>query len=148
MMPQLGVLSTVHEQAATEVFERDCLIRLGACSRRSARGRPGQPCVHGGSSRPTGSRSMDRRGARSGTWRCCRCPPTARARAASRSPERGFDVGAGKGKPLEARSAAASSDSSSTRAAAGRSRCPTDAAERIEKLRAWNAALDVYPREI
>src|SRR5438093_5751126 len=29
--PQLGVLSTVHARAATEVFERDCLIFLGPC---------------------------------------------------------------------------------------------------------------------
>ena len=29
MMPHLGVLSTVHAAAATEVFEKDCLIRLG-----------------------------------------------------------------------------------------------------------------------
>lgn len=31
MMPQLGVLSQVHKKAATEVFERDCLIYLGTC---------------------------------------------------------------------------------------------------------------------
>ena len=31
MMPHLGVLSTVNEQAATEVFEKDCLIHLGTC---------------------------------------------------------------------------------------------------------------------
>jgi uncharacterized protein (TIGR01319 family) len=29
MMPQLGVLSTVEPEAATQVFDRDCLIRLG-----------------------------------------------------------------------------------------------------------------------
>tara|TARA_B100002052_G_scaffold294842_1_gene320300 strand:- start:473 stop:2269 length:1797 start_codon:yes stop_codon:yes gene_type:complete len=29
MMPQLGVLSSIHEAAALEVFDRDCLIRLG-----------------------------------------------------------------------------------------------------------------------
>jgi uncharacterized protein (TIGR01319 family) len=29
MMPQLGILSTVHPEAATQVFERDCLIMLG-----------------------------------------------------------------------------------------------------------------------
>jgi uncharacterized protein (TIGR01319 family) len=29
MMPQLGVLSTIHPVAATQVFDRDCLIRLG-----------------------------------------------------------------------------------------------------------------------
>jgi hypothetical protein len=31
MMPHLGVLSTVHPAAATEVFEKDCLVRLGTC---------------------------------------------------------------------------------------------------------------------
>jgi uncharacterized protein (TIGR01319 family) len=31
MMPHLGVLSTVHPQAALEIFEKDCLIRLGTC---------------------------------------------------------------------------------------------------------------------
>ncbi len=31
MMPHLGVLSTVHPDAATEVFEKDCLIYLGTC---------------------------------------------------------------------------------------------------------------------
>lgn len=31
MMPHLGVLSSVHPQAALEVFERDCLVRLGTC---------------------------------------------------------------------------------------------------------------------
>ncbi len=31
MMPQLGVLSTVHKKAALEVFEKDCLIELGSC---------------------------------------------------------------------------------------------------------------------
>jgi uncharacterized protein (TIGR01319 family) len=31
MMPQLGVLSTVNERAATEVFDKDCLIHLGTC---------------------------------------------------------------------------------------------------------------------
>jgi uncharacterized protein (TIGR01319 family) len=30
MMPHLGVLSTVHADAATEVFEKDCLVPLGA----------------------------------------------------------------------------------------------------------------------
>ncbi|MGI6296100.1 MAG: glutamate mutase L [Armatimonadota bacterium] len=29
MMPQLGVLSTIHPEAAAQVFERDCLIKLG-----------------------------------------------------------------------------------------------------------------------
>jgi uncharacterized protein (TIGR01319 family) len=31
MMPQLGVLAEISEKAATEVFEKDCLIYLGTC---------------------------------------------------------------------------------------------------------------------
>ena len=31
MMPHLGVLSTVQAQAALEIFEKDCLVRLGTC---------------------------------------------------------------------------------------------------------------------
>ena len=31
MMPQLGVLSAVHQKAAIEVFNKDCLVRLGTC---------------------------------------------------------------------------------------------------------------------
>ena len=31
MIPHLGVLSTVHRKAALEIFEKDCLVRLGTC---------------------------------------------------------------------------------------------------------------------
>ncbi len=31
MMPHLGVLSTVHPKAALEIFEKDCLVRIGVC---------------------------------------------------------------------------------------------------------------------
>ena len=41
MMPQLGVLSSVHEKAAIEVFNKDCLIRLGTCIAPIGEGEPG-----------------------------------------------------------------------------------------------------------
>jgi len=44
MMPHLGVLSTVHEQAATEVFVKDCLVPLGTCVAPKGTGKPGEPC--------------------------------------------------------------------------------------------------------
>jgi hypothetical protein len=31
MMPHLGVLSTVYPKASLEIFEKDCLVRLGTC---------------------------------------------------------------------------------------------------------------------
>ena len=41
MMPQLGVLSSVHEKAAIEVFNKDCLIRLGTCIAPIGKGKYG-----------------------------------------------------------------------------------------------------------
>ena len=43
MMPQLGVLSTVHPEAAAQVFERDCLIKLGSVIAPVGRAKPGEP---------------------------------------------------------------------------------------------------------
>jgi len=45
MMPQLGILSTVHPEAATQVFERDCLIYLGTCIAPVGVAKEGEPCV-------------------------------------------------------------------------------------------------------
>ena len=45
MMPHLGVLSTVDEQAATEVFVRDCMIYLGTCIAPLAEGKRGERCA-------------------------------------------------------------------------------------------------------
>jgi uncharacterized protein (TIGR01319 family) len=42
MMPHLGVLSTVHPAAATEVFEKDCLVHLGTCIAPVGRARGGK----------------------------------------------------------------------------------------------------------
>ena len=42
MMPHLGVLSTVHEKSATEVFNKDCLIPLGYCIAPLGIGKEGQ----------------------------------------------------------------------------------------------------------
>jgi uncharacterized protein (TIGR01319 family) len=44
MMPHLGVLSTVHEPAATEVFVKDCLVPLGTCVAPIGSGKSGEPC--------------------------------------------------------------------------------------------------------
>lgn len=44
MMPHLGVLAEVHEQAALEVFERDCLVFLGTCVAPRGSGPAGRAC--------------------------------------------------------------------------------------------------------
>ena len=45
MMPHLGVLSTVNEAAATEVFEKDCIIYLGTCVAPLGRWEAGKPVL-------------------------------------------------------------------------------------------------------
>ncbi len=45
MMPHLGVLSTINEKAAAEVFEKDCLIYLGPCISLINTGKHGSQCL-------------------------------------------------------------------------------------------------------
>lgn len=46
MMPHLGVLSTYHPQAAMQILEKDCLVKLGTCiSLRGQLGEGGDPHV-------------------------------------------------------------------------------------------------------
>ncbi|MGY8822703.1 MAG: glutamate mutase L [Candidatus Latescibacterota bacterium] len=56
MMPHLGVLSTVNEQAATEVFDRDCLIYLGTCVAPKGAGKLAEPCLNYVVDLPSGRR--------------------------------------------------------------------------------------------
>lgn len=98
MMPQLGILSTVLPEAATQVFERDCLVYLGTCIAPVGTGKPGDPCVtvKAGDTTvqvPFGSLQVIPLGYEEGA--------TGRVPARMEvviQPARGFDVGAGRGR--------------------------------------------------
>jgi hypothetical protein len=45
MMPHLGVLSTINEKAATDVFVRDCMVYLGTCVSPVGQGKAGERCA-------------------------------------------------------------------------------------------------------
>jgi len=45
MMPHLGVLSTINEKAATDVFIRDCMVYLGTCVAPIGQGKEGERCA-------------------------------------------------------------------------------------------------------
>ncbi|MDK2745491.1 MAG: glutamate mutase L [Nitrospira sp.] len=45
MMPHLGVLSTINQKAATDVFVRDCMIYLGTCVAPIGQGKDGDLCA-------------------------------------------------------------------------------------------------------
>ncbi|MEQ1833173.1 MAG: glutamate mutase L [Candidatus Eisenbacteria bacterium] len=144
MTPQLGVLSTVHEPAATEVFERDCLVMLGACVAPIGAGKAGQPCV---SIELPGTGAPTTRLVPFGELVCLPLPATGRVRVTA-TPDRHFDLGAGRGKPVsrEIRGGCVGLviDTRGRRPFS----LPDDPATRIARLRVWNRALDLYPREM
>ena len=145
MAPQLGVLSTVHEEAATQVFEADCLIRLGAVLAPVGGGKPGQACVRIDLTAPNLTRVE--RSVPFGELVMLPLPAEGTLRLVA-TPERGFDIGAGKGKAIdETIKGGVVGLIIDTR---GRKpfAMPSDVAARIRQLRAWNRALDMYPREV
>ena len=143
MMPHLGVLSTVHEEAATEVFDRDCLIRLGSSIAPKGVDKEGKPCVKVILDLPRGEKKK----IQVNFGELVRVPLGVGEKAkATIEPSKNFDAGAGKGKITE------------TEVEGGvvgliidcRGRplqIPEDPKDRVEKLSKWIKALDVYPQE-
>ncbi len=142
MMPHLGVLSTVNEQAATDVFLRDCLIYLGPCVAPIGQGAAGTPCVDyrvtfaGGRKEESGSLPFGE---------MVLLPLTHEETATlSLHPTTHVDVGAGKGEPWtgEVRGGIVGL------LLDGRGRPLQLASERVarhEQLLRWFRRLDVYP---
>ncbi len=145
MTPQLGVLSTVHEEAATQVFERDCLILLGACVAPLGSGKPGQPCLRVELAPESGTVTTHEMVF--GELRRLDLPATGRVRLTI-TPERGFDVGGGKGRAvtriIRGGVVGVAVDTRGRRPFT----LPSDPATRISRLRQWNRALDLYAREV
>lgn len=97
MMPHLGVLASVHPQAAIEVFERDCLIYLGTVIAPKGQGKLGRPCLE---FEITGSTLKAQGKLAVGEMQLHPLGVGETARAVFR-PESGFDVGSGPGKVHE-----------------------------------------------
>lgn len=141
MMPQLGVLAEVHEKAATEVFEKDCLIHLGTLVAPVGTSQEGKPCIKFEATMPDGGTISE-----DIPFGDMRVYPLAVGETADVkvTPTRGFDVGAGPAKPLEARlSGGVVGLMVDTR---GRPfKLPTDEKERVQRLEGWAKAFDAYP---
>ncbi len=141
MMPQLGVLSTVNERAATEVFDKDCLIHLGTCVAPVGAAKPGRKLMDISLELP-GGETLQRELAHGELF----LVPAAYedpVRAVLR-PAKGIDIGSGKGQEVQ----------TELRGGVvglifdGRGRQPftlPEDATRIARLREWSAATAEYP---
>jgi uncharacterized protein (TIGR01319 family) len=141
MMPQLGVLAEVQEKAATEVFEKDCLIHLGALVAPVGAGQEGKSCVRLEAKFPDGRAVAD-----DIPYGDMRVYPLGVGETVSAkiTPARGFDVGAGAGRVLE--TTLPGGVVGLMVDARGRPfRLPTDEHQRVEKLAKWAKAFNAYP---
>ena len=138
MMPHLGVLSTIHPAAATEVFDKDCLVRLGTCV--APLGRARGPLLTVELELAQGSLREE---LRPGQLRRVELAAGETARAVL-TPARGVDVGGGPGERVERE----------LRGGAGgvvfdgRGRplsIASSPAERIAAMTRWSDELDLYP---
>ena len=135
MMPQLGVLAQVNEAAATQVFERDCLIHLGTCIAPVGVAPPGDVGV-------TISGDLTET-VPFGELRLYPLGVGEKARVTIQ-PERRLDMGAGRGQPVEAEvEGGVVGLVVDTR---GRPLEVSNAStERVVSLKKWFEALEVYP---
>jgi uncharacterized protein (TIGR01319 family) len=149
MMPQLGVLSTVHPKAATEVFDKDCLIHLGTCIAPLGESKEEREVLTYELAMPDGKtlkgsvKYGEMRRIPLGIGEKTGVPLTCKAVL---DPHRGFDVGGGKGGKME--TTVHGGVTGIVIDCRGRPfNLPGDDKTRVQKLKEWMIAMDVYPKE-
>ncbi len=98
MTPHLGVFSSVHEEAATVVFEKDCLIYLGTCIAPAGQLKPKKPVMRVEMQLPGGG-SMNEE-LEAGEIRRIEATHDDELTATFTPLQKQLDLGAGPGKPV------------------------------------------------
>ncbi|MEM6929977.1 MAG: glutamate mutase L, partial [Myxococcota bacterium] len=142
MMPHLGVLSTVQEDAATQVFERDCLISLGTCVAPVGTMRPGRPVLKLQLDLPDGTRIE--REVPSGELLRFPCGEGQVARSVLTPLQRSLDLGEGAGRRVE-RDLRGGEVGLIIDTRGRPIVVPEAPSERVPKLAQWGGQLDEYP---
>ena len=140
MMPHLGVLSTVKEKAATDVFVRDCLIYLGTCVAPVGRGGSRGSCVEYTLTLPDGRAIQE-----SLSFGEVKLHPLDVGQEAllEATPARSFDLGAGRGKTVRAK--VAGGVVGVVMDARGRPlKLAEDQDERVRQITAWSDEIQMY----
>ncbi|MCB9897580.1 MAG: glutamate mutase L [Planctomycetes bacterium] len=142
MMPQLGVLASIHEEAATQVFERDCLVPLGTCIAPVGTTKGGRPLATVTLELPDGRREIT---IGAGDLELVRLP-TGQSVRCRIEPSKGVDVGHGPGVAFETE--VEGGEAGILLDGRGRPiRIPSVAKERVAAIEQWIRNLDLYPRE-
>ena len=143
MMPHLGVLASTHPEIAAEVFDKDCLVRLGTCITPVGKARDGQPVCGYVVHMPDGSVINDK--AVFGEIKVHKLGVGQKAKIEV-TPANQFDLGEGKGKKVAAEIEGGLVGIIFD--CRGRPlELPTNDAERVAKVSSWIKALDAYPAD-
>jgi uncharacterized protein (TIGR01319 family) len=143
MMPHLGVLSTTHPDIAAEVFDKDCLVRLGTSIAPVGKAKDGQPVGVMKVEFPDGQ--VLNHNIVYGELKRYQLGVGQKAKVTV-TPKPQFEVGEGKGKPVTAE--VQGGLVGLILDARGRPfEMPADAAARVKKLTEWIETLNVYPME-
>lgn len=146
MMPHLGVLSSVNEEAATQVFERDCIIYLGTCvapiGDTSDVGPEGRPALDISLTYPSGDRVE--RVLNTGKLFLVEAKRDEEVQAVVTPLIRSLDLGEGPGKPLHR--ALRGGEVGIVFDTRGRSiYVPSEPTKRVPKVQDWVRAMGEYP---
>jgi len=141
MMPHLGVLSTVYRDAAWNIFDKDCLVRMGTCIAAAGTTNPGEPAMTVKLDMPDGKTIEEK----INFGEIKRIPLAERVDAeALITPAKNFDVGEGPGKATKAK--IMGGVAGVLLDGRGRPlRMPEELSQRKELLFNWFKSLDLYP---
>ena len=142
MMPHLGVLSEISPEAATEVFDKDCMVYLGSCVAPVGKCKPSAIALSAEIKLPDGSTFKE--DIPFGEMRLIPCDEGQIAQAVLK-PGKGLDLGAGKNQPINTElHGGVVGIVLDTR---GRAPfvLPVEANERVPMLKKWMKELQVYP---
>lgn len=140
MMPQLGVLASVHEKAATEVFNKDCLLRLGTCIAPVGNGKPGKDFVTVNLELPEGKKFS--RTIPYGEMVLIEAPYA--PISAEIIPVRGVDTGGGPGQTVNTKVYGGLVGIIIDARGRNPFILPSNPAERVEKLNAWSSTVKEF----
>jgi len=143
MMPHLGVLSTVHPKASMEIFDKDCLVRLGTCiAPRGVTEKEGEELMEVELTMPDGNVRTESLV----LGDILRIPlPTGEIAEAKITPNRRCDVGEGMGRAMTTK--VEGGEAGIIVDARGRPLVfPDDRVAMRSLLLKWFTALDLYPK--
>ena len=143
MMPQLGVLTNFHPEAAAQVFEKDCLVYLGTCVAPIGAEKDGKKCLEFKITMPDGKVIQEDM-----VFGDIRVYPLGVGQTAKlhAKPTRNFDLGAGPGCSIEETMHGGVVGIIMDTRGRRPIELPANKSDRVAKMQRWLSSMNAYPK--